>query len=79
MTILCDTDLLFLMRGGLIQDPDFDLINPASIDIRVGTKIVLEDNSDDIKNAGMTKYGSMPSGSYSGRYQNSEGVSAAKD
>ena len=42
MTILCDTDLETLMRDGLIKDPDFSLLNPASIDIRVGRTAKIE-------------------------------------
>lgn len=44
MTILCDTDLLELMRNGLVSPFDPATINPASIDIRVGTEAIRETN-----------------------------------
>lgn len=42
MTILADTLLRKLMLGGLIEEPDYDLLNPASIDIRVGRTAIVE-------------------------------------
>lgn len=43
MSILCDHDLRRLMMdSGLIEEPDYDLLNPASIDIRVGRHAILE-------------------------------------
>jgi dCTP deaminase len=42
MTILSDEHLIALMKDGLIQDPDYSLVNPASIDIRVGRTALLE-------------------------------------
>ena len=42
MTILCDRDLKLLMQDGLIQNPDYSLVNPASIDIRLGAKVYRE-------------------------------------
>jgi len=44
MTILCDRDLLELMRDGLISPFDPEMINPASIDIRVGRTAIVEGN-----------------------------------
>lgn len=42
--ILCDNDLADLIENhGLIADPDMSLINPASIDIRIGKRMLLED------------------------------------
>lgn len=40
--ILCDTDLIKLMEQGLIEQPDYSLVNPASIDIRVGREVYVE-------------------------------------
>lgn len=46
--ILCDHDLEFLLQDGLLAWPGktldnrYDLVNPASIDIRVGWDILLE-------------------------------------
>jgi dCTP deaminase len=42
MSILNDLDLRALMMEGLIEDPDYILLNPASIDIRVGRTAVIE-------------------------------------
>jgi len=42
MSILCDVNLKALMDKGLIQEPDYNLVNPASIDIRVGTRVKRE-------------------------------------
>lgn len=42
MSILCDRDLRFMMDAGLIENPDYGLLNPASIDIRVGRRIIVE-------------------------------------
>jgi dCTP deaminase len=61
MTILCDRDLMALMRDGLIEDPDYALINPASIDIRVGHNVILEDDSDKLANSGMNRKQTLPS------------------
>lgn len=57
MTILCDLDLLTLLRDGLVAEPDFALINPASVDIRVGSKMIMESPWDD---GGMTKHERIP-------------------
>lgn len=42
MSILCDKDLMGLLGMGLIANPDHELVNPASIDIRIGNKALLE-------------------------------------
>jgi len=42
MSILCDRDLIALLNEGLITDPDLSLVNPASIDIRVGRNAIRE-------------------------------------
>lgn len=42
MSILCDSHLKELMHAGLIVDPDWSLVNPASIDIRVGKQVMRE-------------------------------------
>ncbi len=42
MSILCDVDLEELMRRGLIEEADYELLNPASIDIRVGRTAQVE-------------------------------------
>jgi deoxycytidine triphosphate deaminase len=42
MTILADYHLEELMRRGLIIDPDYTLLNPASIDIRIGDAAIVE-------------------------------------
>lgn len=59
MTILCDYDLRDMMGRGLVEDPDFALVNPASIDIRIGRKYILEASHGhwergDLPDAGMT-------------------------
>lgn len=41
--ILCDRDLRALMADGLIADPDYSLVGPASIDVRIGDKLLLEE------------------------------------
>lgn len=43
MTILCDHDLRALMKEGLIREPNYSLLNPASIDLRIGDKLLLEE------------------------------------
>ena len=43
MTILADTDLIDMLGKGLIVDPDYSLVNPASIDIRIGFSAILEE------------------------------------
>jgi dCTP deaminase len=60
MSILCDSDLLELMRDGLIEEPDYALLNPASIDIRVGKQVVLENVSGTLEQSGMNKHGTIP-------------------
>jgi dCTP deaminase len=43
MTILCDTDLDALARAGLIEEYDPAFLNPASIDIRIGRSVIMEE------------------------------------
>lgn len=40
--ILCDTEINALIQDGMVQDYDSDLINPASLDLRLGNLIMLE-------------------------------------
>ncbi len=42
MTIQCDTDINQLLAQGLIEYPDYDMVNPASLDIRVGRRYIRE-------------------------------------
>lgn len=46
--ILCDTELHALCRESALHDPyDPDLVNPASIDVRLGEQILIEDPESD--------------------------------
>ena len=40
--ILCDSEILELCKRGAIQDYDPRLINPASLDVRLGSRIMIE-------------------------------------
>lgn len=51
--ILCDKSLKKIIRE-IIQEPDFTLINPASIDIRIGKSILL-DSFYDLEKHDLTK------------------------
>lgn len=44
MTILCDRDLIDLMDEGFIQNADRSMLNPASIDVRIGYKVIREES-----------------------------------
>jgi dCTP deaminase len=40
--ILCDSDILRLCKSGAIDDYDLMLVNPASLDVRLGPNIMIE-------------------------------------
>jgi dCTP deaminase len=40
--ILCDSDILRLCKSGAIDDCDLMLVNPASLDVRLGPNIMIE-------------------------------------
>jgi dCTP deaminase len=40
--ILCDTDILKLCKAGAMDEYDPRLVNPASLDVRLGTNILIE-------------------------------------
>lgn len=42
MSILCDTYIEELMQRGLVDNPEYSLLNPASLDIRVGQHVIIE-------------------------------------
>ena len=42
MTILCDSEILDLCKRGGIKDSDPKLVNPASLDVRLGSLIMIE-------------------------------------
>jgi dCTP deaminase len=42
MTIQCDYHLKKLLLCGLVSEPNMDLVNPASLDIRLGKKVLVE-------------------------------------
>ena len=45
MTILCDRDLRVMLDEGLIKNFDSSLVNPASIDIRIGNAAMTENGN----------------------------------
>src|SRR5688572_29882944 len=45
---------LWKLLNDLIRDPDPDLVNPASIDVRVGPELRLEVGSGEFKTVGLT-------------------------
>lgn len=47
MSILTDVYIEEIVRKGLIAEPDYSLINPASIDVRVGSSALIEEGRDD--------------------------------
>jgi dCTP deaminase len=40
--ILCDTEILDLCNAGMVEGFDPDLINPASLDVRLGDTLLIE-------------------------------------
>ena len=46
MTILCDFEIKALCDGGMVQGYDEELINPASLDLRLGDTIMIESAED---------------------------------
>jgi dCTP deaminase len=44
MTILCDRDLIDMLDFGLIVDADRAMLNPASVDVRIGGKVIREES-----------------------------------
>jgi dCTP deaminase len=40
--ILCDTEILTLIKRGVICDADLGLVNPASLDVRLGPNLMIE-------------------------------------
>ena len=46
MTILCDYEIKALCTGGMVRNYDEALVNPASLDLRLGDMIMLESAED---------------------------------
>jgi dCTP deaminase len=46
MTILCDYEIKALCTDGMVQNYEQDLINPASLDLRLGDTIMIESAED---------------------------------
>ena len=46
MTILCDYEIKALCNGGMVRNYDEELVNPASLDLRLGDIIMLESAED---------------------------------
>ncbi len=42
MTILCDTQLHTIIEEGVVENADLKLVNPASLDLRLGNTIMIE-------------------------------------
>lgn len=42
MTILCDFEIKSLCAGGMVENYDPELLNPASLDLRLGETIMIE-------------------------------------
>jgi dCTP deaminase len=42
MTILADHEINALAKNGMVENYKFDLINPASLDLRLGNRVMLE-------------------------------------
>jgi|TARA_R100000084_G_scaffold85461_1_gene40386 dCTP deaminase len=42
MAVLCDWEIQARCRGGMVENYDPDLINPASLDLRLGNGIMIE-------------------------------------
>jgi len=42
MTVLCDLQIKSLLLGGAMEDWSEDLINPASLDVRLGSGLMIE-------------------------------------
>ena len=42
MTVLCDWQIKSLLLGGAMEDWSEDLINPASLDVRLGSNLMIE-------------------------------------
>ena len=40
--ILCDTEIIALCEKGMINPFDRDLVNPASLDVRLGSQLLIE-------------------------------------
>lgn len=40
--ILNDVEILRLVKDGAVEWSDYDLVNPASLDVRLGTRILIE-------------------------------------
>lgn len=61
MTILCDRNIRDFMKAGLIQITDFDdsMINPASIDFRLGNKFGVIQPKQEVKHKQKQRYGGL--------------------
>ena len=46
MTILCDYEIKALCNGGMVRNYDEALVNPASLDLRLGDTIMMESAED---------------------------------
>lgn len=44
MSILSDIYIEDLLRRGLVDEPDYNLVNPASLDIRIGWRVRMENS-----------------------------------
>ena len=48
MTVLAYLELVDLIKDGIIENADFDAVNSASIDIHLGSKILVEDTTNSL-------------------------------
>jgi dCTP deaminase len=42
MSVLCDSEILRLLKSGVLEGADPRLVNPASIDVRLGPNLMIE-------------------------------------
>jgi deoxycytidine triphosphate deaminase len=63
MTILCDYEIKALCNGGMVQNYDEELINPASLDLRLGDTIMLE-SAEDLDMRPLSIAGATPDNPY---------------
>lgn len=63
MTILCDYEIKALCNGGMVRNYDEELINPASLDLRLGDKIMLE-SAEDLEMRPLSIAGATPDDPY---------------
>jgi deoxycytidine triphosphate deaminase len=63
MTILCDYEIKALCNGGMVRNYDEALVNPASLDLRLGDTIMLE-SAEDLDMRPLSIAGATPDNPY---------------